>query len=78
MGTELKDYQLRFVDEYRDLKDKCEKLHKLVVKYDAGTLDFTPSCSCDLLSTQLEHMMGYLYILEVRAEIEGIDLSLYL
>jgi hypothetical protein len=46
----------------------------MVVKYEAGTLSFTPSCSLELLKEQLEHMQRYLHCLAVRAEIEGIDL----
>ena len=78
MENKLEDYQLRFIDEYRQLKERCVKLRKLLTKYDAGVLDFTPKCNVDILGQQLEYMDGYLYILEVRAEIEGVDLSKYL
>lgn len=78
LENKLEDYQLRFVDEYRQLKERCVKLRKLIAKYDAGKLDFTPKCDADILGQQLEYMDGYLYILEVRAEIEGVDLSKYL
>nr|DAK76201.1 MAG TPA: hypothetical protein [Bacteriophage sp.] len=64
LENKLEDYQLRFIDEYRQLKERCVKLRKLLTKYDAGVLDFTPKCNAD--------------ILEVRAEIEGVDLSKYL
>lgn len=75
---QLEDYQVRFIDEYRVLSERCSKLHSMLVKYDAGTLDFSPKCSSELLSSQLEYMEGYKYILEVRAELEGIDLSEYM
>lgn len=78
LENKLEDYQLRFIDEYRQLKERCVKLRKLLIKYDAGVLDFTPKCNADILGQQLEYMDGYLYILEVRAEIEGVDLSKYL
>lgn len=78
MENKLEDYQLRFIDEYRQLKERCVKLRKLLTKYDAGVLDFTPKCAADILWQQLEYMDGYLYILEVRAELEGIDLDKYL
>lgn len=78
LENKLEDYQLRFIDEYRQLKERCVKLRKLLTKYDAGVLDFTPKCNADILGQQLEYMDGYLYILEVRAEIEGVDLSKYL
>lgn len=78
LENKLEDYQLRFIDEYRQLKERCVKLRKLLTKYDAGVLDFTPKCNAGILGQQLEYMDGYLYILEVRAEIEGVDLSKYL
>ena len=78
LENKLEDYQLRFIDEYRQLKERCIKLRKFLTKYDAGVLDFTPKCNADILGQQLEYMDNYLYILEVRAEIEGVDLSKYL
>lgn len=40
-----KDYKQRFIAEYFQLKTRYDGLHKMLVKYDAGTLDFKPSCS---------------------------------
>ena len=71
----MEAWQRRMVDEYRQTKDRYEKLHKMIVKYDAGTLDFTPKCPIGLLREQKSHMGQYLYTLEVRAEIEGVDLA---
>lgn len=68
------DYKERFKAEYYQTKIRYEKLHKMVVKYEAGTLDFTPNCPLDLLKNQKAAMGGYLYNLEIRAEIEGIEL----
>lgn len=68
------NYKERFKAEYYQTKIRYEKLHKMVVKYEAGTLDFTPNCPLDLLKNQKAAMGGYLYNLEVRAEIEGIEL----
>ena len=68
------DYQERFKAEYYQTRIRYEKLHKMVVKYEAGTLNFTPKCSIELLKEQKKHMGCYLYSLEVRAEIEGIEL----
>lgn len=69
------DYKDRFIAEYMQAKIRYEKLHKMVVKYEAKTLNFTPSCSIDLLKEQKKHMGNYLYCLEVRAEIEDISLD---
>lgn len=68
------DYKERFKAEYMQLKIRYEKLHKMCIKYEAGTLNFTPSCSLELLKEQKFHMGNYLRCLEVRAEIEGIEL----
>ena len=68
------DYKDRFKAEYYQVKIRYEKLHKMIVKYEAGTLNFTPSCSIELLKAQKSQMGMYLYFLEVRAEIEKIEL----
>ena len=67
-------WQERMQGEYHDLKTRYEKLHRMVTKYEAGTLDFTPNCSLDLLRQQKRHMGEYLHDLEIRAEVEGIKL----
>lgn len=69
------DYKERFKAEYLQTKIRYEKLHKTIVKYEAGTLKFTPTCSIELLKEQASAMGNYLYFLEVRAEIEGIELA---
>lgn len=67
-------YRERFKAEYLQTKIRYEKLHRMCIKYEAGTLDFKPDCSLSLLSEQKAAMGRYLHCLEVRAEIEGIDL----
>lgn len=66
------EWQARFRGEYKELKDRYGKLHKMLVKYDAGTLDFKPTCPIELLRRQKAIMGKYLNILEIRAEIENI------
>ena len=68
------DYKDRFKAEYYQTKIRYDKLHKMVVKYEAGTLNFEPSCSLELFKAQKSAMGNYLYLLEVRAEIEKIEL----
>lgn len=68
------DYKERFKAEYWQVRIRLEKLRKMIAKYQAGTLGFTPSCSLELLKEQVEPMMNYLSILEVRAEIEQVQL----
>ena len=66
-------YENRFLAEYRQTKIRYERLHRMIVKYHAGTLDFKPKCSVELLEAQAAAMGRYLKILEIRAEKEGID-----
>ena len=66
------EWQTRFRNEYSELKERYNKLHKMLVKHDAGTLEFKPTCPIELLRKQKATMGEYLNILEVRAEIENI------
>lgn len=69
------DYKERFKAEYLQTKIRYQKLHRMCIKYEAGTLDFTPTCSLELLKEQKAAMGRYLGCLEVRAEAEGIELE---
>ena len=68
------DYKERFKAEYYQTKIRYNKLHKMMVKKEAETLDFEPKCPDEILNNQLYYMGEYLKYLEVRAEIEGIEL----
>lgn len=68
------DFKDRFKAEYYQTKIRYDKLHAMIIKYEAGTLSFTPNCSLELLKHQASMMGQYLYDLEVRAEIEKIEL----
>lgn len=69
------DYKERFKAEYLQTKIRHDKLEKMLIKYNAGTLDFTPSRDIGLLDDQLWYMERYLRILQIRAEAENIDLE---
>ena len=69
------DFKDRFKAEYLQTKLRYEKLHRMIVKYEAGTLEFEPNSSLQMLKTQASAMGSYLYVLEVRAEAENIDLT---
>lgn len=73
---ESPDYKERFRAEFFQLYIRMEKLYALLEKMAAGTLDFTPSCSFELLAKQHVRMAGLINILEERAKIEGIDLTM--
>ena len=68
------DYKDRFKAEYYQTKVRYEKLHKMLIKYEAGTLDFELSCPQEILEDQEYYMKDYLKTLEIRAEIEKIEL----
>lgn len=68
------DYKVRFKAEYWQTKNRYDSLHDMLVRADAGKLDFTPTCPLDLLRDQAGAMGKYLYILEVRAQIEDVAL----
>lgn len=69
-----KNYKDRFRAEYYQTKIRYEKLHSIIIKYDANMLDFKLNCPIELLKKQCSIMGEYLYRLEMRAEIEDIKL----
>lgn len=69
------DYKERFKAEYLQAKIRYDKLDAMTVKYEAGTLNFTPSCSLELLKEQKKYMGNYIRTLKIRAEIEKVDLN---
>ena len=72
-GNDTNNYKQRFINEYVELKDRYNKLHKMLIKYDAGKLEFTPTCPINILREQESTMLKYLNILETRAIIEGVE-----
>ena len=64
------DYKDRFKAEYFQTKIRYDKLHRMLIKYEANTLTFEPKCSIELLKEQKMYMGNYLTMLEIRAEIE--------
>ena len=69
------NYKDRFKAEYYQTKIRYEKLRKMLIKHSAGTLDFTPTCSIVTLENQKQYMGEYLKTLEIRAEMEDIELE---
>lgn len=74
-GMTSDDYKDRFVAEYEQLRIRRDALHRMIIRYDAGTLNFTPTCDIFLLKRQEVCMNEYLVVLETRAELEGIILN---
>lgn len=71
---ESEDFKERFVAEYQQTKIRYDKLHAMIVKYEAGTLQFSPVTPLEIFKKQASFMGQYLYILELRAQLEGIEL----
>lgn len=69
------NYKERFRAEYIQLKIRMTGLGEMLRKYKNGELNFTPSCSYDLLNGQFKAMDMYASYLEERAVIENIDLE---
>lgn len=70
-------YKDRFCAEYWQLESRVESLSIMLQKWEDGELNFSPSCSKDLLEEQLCCMSKYLDILKERAKIEHINLESY-
>lgn len=68
------DYRERFRAEWLQVKIRIDSLEKMLMGYKNNTLKFTPSCSYQLLNSQLSAMKTYAGILEERARIEHISL----
>lgn len=71
-----RDYKVRFVAEYVQLKIRADKLERMLYAWDEGRLSFTPTNPKRLLQRQLRVMREYEEILETRARIEDIVLPL--
>ena len=68
------DYRERFRAEWLQVRIRIDGLEKMLEGYKYNTLKFKPSCSYQLLSSQLSAMKTYANILEERARIEQITL----
>ena len=68
------DYKERFKAEYWQLLLRLDGLIGMLIKWEHDMLDFSPKCSKETLENQVIFMQGYMGILRLRAELEGIDL----
>lgn len=68
--TELLDWQVRLVDEARDLEAKLSKLYDFLLKIETGHKHY------DALVRQGVSMSSYMLALNDRLRIEGIEPSL--
>ena len=68
------DYRERFKAEYYQLLFRFGALTGMLIKWENNMLDFEPKCSKETLENQVIFMKGYMGIVRLRAEIEGIDI----
>ena len=68
-------YRERAIGEYWFVKIKYENLHKMIIRREAGKLDFTPNCPMEQWKAQAAAMGQYLYQLEIKAVMEEVDLD---
>ena len=73
MEEVTKDWQRKLTDEYTYVKVRYNKLHSAIIKREAGVLDFEPKESLDIWKRQASAMGSYLYMLEIRMVINGIE-----
>lgn len=76
----MEDWKTRLQEEYAQLKERYEKLkaynNKQEVEFELDTATQTRKCyyANGLLKRQQNVMGEYLHVLELRAELEGIQL----
>lgn len=68
------DYRVRFIAEYMQVKIRHDSLENVLIKDELGELDFSLSCSRDMLEDQLFNMKEYMESLKKRAIVEKIPL----
>jgi len=71
----MKAYKKRMIEEFNQLKQRSNKLEKMLRKYAVGKLEFDPDCPVALLKKQHDAMLEYMECLKQRAIIEDIDLE---
>ena len=70
------DWKDRFIAEYLQTKIRYKKLHRMIIKREAGKHGFDTPIPLDSWKEQARHMGKYLYELEKQAEIHGIELPI--
>jgi len=71
----MKGYKKRMVEEFNQLRDRANKLEKMLRKYRLNKLEFELACPYSLLKKQYDSMLAYMECLKERAILEDIDLE---
>jgi len=69
------EYKERFKAEYYQLRIRFYALKAMLDSWDAGTLNFKPTCPRKMYNKQVDAMIAYIMVLEDRAKLEGIPLD---
>lgn len=69
------NYKERFKAEYCQVVIRYEKLKSMLDRWDAGCLNFSPTCPRSTYNMQAKAMTDYIAVLEARALMEGVDLD---
>lgn len=67
-------YNANLMSNYGALREAYRSFHQIIIKHEAGTLDYTPKASLEVLKQIASHVGQALYWLEVHGEIEGENL----
>lgn len=67
------NYKERFKAEVYQLKNRLEGLKSMLINWDAGKLNFKPTCPRDLYDVQIKAMEDYLNVLMSRAKLENVE-----
>lgn len=70
------DYKERFKAEYQQVLIRQQKLKTMLMKWDNGELNFTPTCPRSTYDLQIRAMNDYVAVLEARAVMENVDLNI--
>lgn len=68
------DYKERFKAEYQQVVIRYKKLAAMLEKWDAGAINFEPTCPRSTYNMQIKAMTDYIAVLEARAVMEDVDL----
>lgn len=71
----MEDYEVRLVEEYRELEDRISKIADSVTRYKRGELEFRPRCLGGMIVAQLYIMQDYANILLDRIKAMGLDID---
>ena len=69
------DYKERFRAEYQQVVIRYQKLKAMLEKWDAGKLNFEPTCPRSTYNMQIKAMTDYIAVLEARAVMEDVELQ---